>query len=427
MKSYGIVAIFLFIVSGSLLAEINKPVVVNIYAVGGTTEMASTKKVLKIFSEKHPNIKVKATRAPFTTDDVFQYYLQSIEAKSSDIDVMIIDCSWARSLSENLLDMSPYVTEARTKEYFPNIFSSYTVGKKIVALPWYSDAGLMYYRKDLLKKYNQPVPKTWTDLTKTAYIIQEGEKEAGNQDFVGYVWQGNAYEGLTCNAFEWIYSNDGGTIISADKKITIDNDNAVNALVLAAGWIGTISPRGVLGMNEDKSKDVFMSGNAAFIRSWPYLYSVMETKGSRVAGKFDLMPIPAGKGGKGAGVLGGWGVSINKYSKHPEAAAKVVLFLSSKEAQKLRAIESGNAPNIDSLYKDKEVLKANPEYTVIYKALLNGVNRPFVQSYPYYNQVSQAFYKSVYSVLQGKKDAGTALALLSKELHGITKFPVVKE
>ena len=79
------------------------------------------------------------------------------------------------------------------------------------------------------------------------------------------------------------------------------------------------------------------------------------------------------------------------------------------------------------MYKNKEVLKANPEYSVIYKALLNGFNRPFVQSYPYYNQVSQAFYKSVYSVLQKEKNAGTALASLSKELHGITKFPVAKK
>ena len=400
-----------------------KPVTLKVYLAGGSTEIESTKDVIKKFEEQNPNIKVDALRAPFQTDDMYTTYLQSFEAKSGDLDVITLDSSWARSLADNLVDLSKYVDKKTVSQYYSSIMGSYLVEDKIVALPWYSDIGLLYYRTDLLKKYNLEVPKTWIELTKAAYIIQQGERKEGNSDFVGFVWQGKAYEGLTCNAIEWIYNNDGGTIIDANKEITINNPNAVEAVRLAVNWVGTISPRGVLSMTEEESKNMFMSGNVAFVRSWPYLYSVCDVEGSAIKGKYSATAIPTGKLGKNSGVLGGWGIGVNKYSKNREAAVKLAIFLTSEESQKHRALASGNAPNIIALKNDKDILK-NPIFGIVNNAFENGFNRPFIQAYPNYNKVSQEFYKTIYSILKKETTPDAGLQELAGKIKRITKYPV---
>ena len=126
------------------------------------------------------------------------------------------------------------------------------VDGKLMAVPWFADAGLLYYRKDLLDKYKRPVPQTWADLTETARLIQEGERKEGRGDFWGYTWQGRAYEGLTTNALEWIASYNGGTIVDDKGEITIENPKAIEALKTAAGWVGTDHAPGVLNYTEEE-------------------------------------------------------------------------------------------------------------------------------------------------------------------------------
>ncbi|PJN96273.1 hypothetical protein CNY89_03550 [Amaricoccus sp. HAR-UPW-R2A-40] len=124
-----------------------------------------------------------------------------------------------------------------TAQNFPAIVESQTVDGRLVALPLFTDAPALYYRKDLLEKHGAAVPATWAELTETAARIQEAERAAGAADLWGFVWQGNAYEGLTCNALEWIKSFGGGQIVEADGTISINNEKAAAALDLAASWV----------------------------------------------------------------------------------------------------------------------------------------------------------------------------------------------
>jgi trehalose/maltose transport system substrate-binding protein len=221
-----------------------------------------------------------------------------------------------------------------------------------VAIPWFTDAGLLYYRTDLLEKYNFEPPTTWDELEEQAAVIQEGERADGNPDFVGFVWQGDSYEGLTCDALEWIAANDGGTIISPDEVITINNPNAIAIVDQAAGWVGTISPTGVTGFGEEDARAVWQGGNAAFMRNWPYAYSLGQGSDSAVAGNFDVSPLPAGESGSGAATLGGWQLAVSRYSENPEIAADVALFMANYDNQKIRAVEGSLNPTIMSLYDD---------------------------------------------------------------------------
>ena len=181
---------------------------------------------------------------------------------------------WPGDLAEHFVDLYEYGAAGVAAEHFPAIIQNNTVDGELIGIPWFTDAGLLYYRTDLLEKYGyDSPPATWDELEEMAQTIQDGERAEGNQDFWGYVWQGNAYEGLTCDALEWIKSNDGGTIVSPDRVITINNDNAIEIVDQAAGWVGTISPPGVTGFAEEDARNMWQAGNAAFMRNWPYAYS----------------------------------------------------------------------------------------------------------------------------------------------------------
>ena len=168
---------------------------------------------------------------------------------------------------------------------------------ELVAMPWFTDAGLLYYRKDLLEKYGRKLPETWQEMTETARFIQKAERDAGNSRMWGYVFQGRAYEGLTVNALEWLDSFNAGTIVDLDGKITVNNPRAAEALTLAASWINDITPKGVLNYSEEECRGVFQSGNAVFMRNWPYAWPLMNAKDSPVKDKIGVAPLL--KGGRG--------------------------------------------------------------------------------------------------------------------------------
>ncbi|MBP9015183.1 MAG: ABC transporter substrate-binding protein [Candidatus Atribacteria bacterium] len=415
-----IIAIFLF---GSLVIAQEK-IVITVAAGAVGQELELTREAAQRYMEAHPDVEVRVIDTPDLATDRYGLYLQFFEARRSDIDVYQIDVIWPGDLAEHLLDLYEFGAKEVVNEHFPAIIENNTVDGRLVGIPWFTDGGLLYYRTDLLEKYGLEIPKTWAELEETAKIIQEGERAEGKEDFWGFVWQGNAYEGLTCNALEWIYSNGGGTIISPDGVINVNNPNAIEAIEMAARWVGTISPSGVTGFAEEDARSIFQSGNAAFMRNWPYAYALGQSEESVIAGKFDVAPLPAGKSGHGAATLGGWQLAVSKYSNNSEIAADVALFMASHEEQKIRAIKGSFTPTIMVLYEDPEVLEATPFFATLYDVLINAVARPSTITAPSYNEVSTLFFRAVHSVLTGTKDATSALEELELELQALTGFEV---
>ena len=399
-------------------------VTIHFVGAGPGAEAEFTKQQVAQWNKENPDIQVNVIDGPTSTTDRYGLYLQAFQAESSDIDAMMIDVIWPGDLAEHLVDLNEYGAADLTKDMFPAIVTNNTVDGKLVGLPWFTDGGLLYYRTDLLKKYGfDGPPATWDELEKMANTIQEGERADGNQDFWGFVWQGKAYEGLTCDALEWIYSSDGGTIISPDKVITIDNPNAAAALDRAAAWVGTISPPGVTGFQEEESRAVWQGGNAALMRNWPYAYSLGQADDSAIKGLFDVGPLPGGEAGKSAATLGGWQLAISKYSEHPEAAAKFVTWIGSPEQQKARALNISLLPTIPSLYQDEEIAKVVPFMPNLLNVFTNAVARPSTASSPKYNETSKIFFSYVSDVLTGKSDGADAVANAALDMEDLLGFP----
>ncbi|MBL8579486.1 MAG: ABC transporter substrate-binding protein [Mesorhizobium sp.] len=369
---------------------------------------------------KETGNEVKINKMPAAWDEALPLYQQLLSAQSPDADVLLLDVVWIGLLQNHLLDLNEELSKEDIAAHFPSTVEAGTVNGKFVALPWYVDAGLMFYRKDLLEKYGKPVPKTWAELTETAKVIQDGERAAGAKDMWGYAWQGRSYEGLTCDAIEWIGSYNGGTIVDTSGNITIDNPQAAEALKMAAGWVDTISPPGVLNYDEEASRSTFETGNAAFLRNWSYVWGTSQGEGQPLVGKVGVTNLPVGTPeGKSSGCMGTAHLGVSKYSANKEAAVSLVKYMGGVAEQKRRAIEGAYNPTISALYEDADVLKAIPFLKDAQTAFADSASRPSAITGSSYNRVSQAFYTAVHGVLAGEAEADAALKGLAGELETI--------
>lgn len=364
---------------------------------------------------------VETISTPNSATEMLALYQQMLAAGSGDIDLFLIDVVWPGTLAPHMLDLKTHA-EAVADEHFQTIIDNNMVDGQLVAMPWWTDAPVLFYRQDLLEQYGEAVPETWEQLTATAETIQQAEREAGNDRFWGYVWQGRAYEGLTCDALEWVASYGGGTIVEPDGSVSINNPRAAAAVDMAKGWLDTISPPGTLNYTEEESRGVFQSGNALFMRNWTYAWALAQGPDSAVRGKVGIAPLPkGGEDGRHAATLGGWQLAVSRYSANPEAAIALALHMTSPEIQKQRAIDLALLPTIEALYEDPEVLEANPFFAEMQPVLNNAVARPSTVTGGRYNQVSSEFFNAVHSVLSGGQSAEQSLAGLESRLNRMNR------
>jgi trehalose/maltose transport system substrate-binding protein len=365
---------------------------------------------------------VEVISTPNSATERLALYQQILAAGSADIDVFQIDVIWPGILANHFIDLAEHIDQADIDQHFPAIVDNNTVDGHLVGMPWFTDAGLLYYRTDLLEKHGRQPPITWQELTETAKAIQEAERAEGNDKMWGFVFQAKAYEGLTCDALEWVDSFGGGQIVAEDGSITIDNPEAAAALDLAATWIGDIAPEGVLNYAEEEARGVFQSGNAVFMRNWPYAWALGNADDSAIKGKIGVSALPkGGDGGKHTGTLGGWQLAVSKYSENADLAADLVAYLTSYDEQKRRAIKGSYNPTIAELYQDEEVLAASPFFGDLYDTFTNAVARPSKVTSTKYNQVSSEFFNAAHDVLSGKADGAARLADLSGTLDRLSR------
>ncbi|MBZ9864913.1 ABC transporter substrate-binding protein [Mesorhizobium sp. CA15] len=404
-----------FLAAGILLGAVQARAVELSIVSGDTGKgIKVLREILDRYEKKSGN-KVNIVVIPPSTTDQFGQYRLWLAAGSSDIDVYQTDVIWAPQLASQLVDLTE-ATRDVVGEHFPSIIQSQTVNGRLVALPIFTDAPALYYRKDLLDKYGGKVPTTWKELADTAKLVMNKERAAGNKDIWGFVFQGNAYEGLTCNALEWVMSNGGGRIIEPDGEISIDNPKAAAALDMVKGWIGTIAPPGVLAYQEEETRGVWQTGNAVFMRNWPYAYALGNSENSPIKGKFDVAPLPAGEGGRPVATLGGWNLAVSRYSKHPDKAIELIKFIASREMQKYRTLRTSNLPTIPALYDDPDIARQQPIVPRWKEIFLNAQPRPSATARIKYNEASSQFWTAVHDTISGQGAAAENLADLGARL-----------
>jgi multiple sugar transport system substrate-binding protein len=371
------------------------------------------RKLLKKFEDENPGIVIRDEMLPASTDEQHQFYVINLEGKSSDFDVLSMDVIWVHEFARAgwLRDLTHMLSGEDRNDFFPGPMQAVTYNNRVYAIPWYIDAGLLYYRKDLLEKYGFSPPVTWEELIRIAqYIIS---REPG---LYGFIWQGKQYEGLVCNVLEYLWGN-GGDILR-DGKVVIYSDENIHALRFIRDLIikYKVTPPLVTTAIEESTRHIFGNGRALFMRNWPYAWNIFEKEGSPVKGMVGVTLLPSFSKGPSASTLGGWQLGVNKYSKHPEEAEKLVEFFALPESQKILAITLGYKPARRSLYSDKELIKEQPFIAGLYDVFMNARPRPLT---PYYMMITQVTQPEFSAALSGIKTPEESLKAAQRQIDYI--------
>jgi len=415
-RALGTVAMLAIVTSGNAVAQVT--VAISCSALG--VEAKLCREGAEDWARLSGN-RVRLVSTPNSGTERLALYQQLLAAHSDDIDVFQVDVVWPGILANHLLDLHGQVD---TTGHLEEVVRNNTVDGRLVAMPWFVSAGLLYYRRDLLEAHGRTLPETWRQLTDTAEVIMRAERaKAGEDRMWGYVFQGRAYEGLTVNGLEWLASQGGGRIVEQDGRISVNNPYAVQALALARSWIGKITPLGVLNYAEEEARGVFQSGNAVFMRNWPYAWPLLNAEDSPVRGRVGVAVLPRGEGEDGAHAagLGGEQLAVSRYTPRAEQAVDLVRYLTSREEQKRRAIAGAFSPSITDLYEDEEILAPNPFFRDLLEILRGAVARPSGVTGVRYNRVSAEFANAVHSVLSGQAEPGDALARLEQRLERVSR------
>jgi len=392
-----------------------------VFSVGGApNEVEVWERLVKRFAEEK-GVRASLLRQPTDSDQRRQGLLVPLKSGKADPDVFLADIAWLGQFAASgwLEDLAPYAAKDGTDlaPFWPKVidFADRYDGR-LAALPVYVDAGLLYYRTDLLKKYGvKTVPDTWPGLLAASLKMQAGES-AAVPGFFGFVWQGAQYEGLVCNFMEFASSGEKALAFrdGAVKLATPENIRAL-AFMRAAVLKEKISPPNTYTeMKEEETRAFFQEGKAAFERNWPYAWGLHQREDSPVKGKVGIAPLPRFPGGVSVSTLGGWHIAVSRFSDDKAGAWEFVKYVTSPAVQKELALELGWNPGRRDVYRDKDVLKAYPHFARLEKIFANAYPRPNV---PYYSQVSAILQRHLNSALSGAAEPEAALKAAEAEVN----------
>ncbi|MEK6542853.1 MAG: ABC transporter substrate-binding protein [Elusimicrobiota bacterium] len=381
--------------------------------IGKPTSGGGWKVLIEEFEAKNPDIDIEVVEGPSDTTAREDLYTTAFLSGKTPYDLIYMDVAWVAKFSATgwLRPLDDLFSLDRQKEFLPGDVMGSRFEGKTYRVPLHSDAGMLYYRKDLLASVKETAPRTWDDLLRIAKKLQKPPQ------LLGYVFQGKQYEGLSCNFYEFVWGA-GGSLQGPDGKLTVNSPAAVEAL----GFLSSlpkehaIAPVGVTTYQEEEARHLFQEGRAVFMRNWPYAWVLMQKEGSPVKGKIGIIPMVHKQGAKSGATLGGWGFGIATAARYPQEAWRFVDFITSAVSQKRLNQTEGFIPTRKALFKDPDMLKANPYYPDLYEILLVAKPRP--QS-PKYTEISNILQARISAVLVGQASPQAALDEAQRKIEQV--------
>jgi multiple sugar transport system substrate-binding protein len=382
----------------------------------GPDETGNLQELVRRFNEQSAGFQVAYREMPADSSQYFDQLRTEFQAGGGDIDVIGGDVIWPAQFAANgwILNLSDRFTEEMRSEFLEGPVESLVYESGIYGVPWFTDAGMLYYRQDLLEEagFSGP-PGTWEELKEMALKVRE-DAGIGN----GFVFQGSEYEGGVVNGLEYIWTH-GGEVLDGER-VLVDSPEAAAGLSTARSMIESgAAPLAVTNYTETESHGIFLRGDAVFIRNWPYMYALLSNPDeSRIEpGQVGVAPIPVGEGqSQSYSGLGGWNLLVNAASQMQDEAWEFIRFMTNHESQKFRAVEATILPTRKELYEDREVLEEVPVIAQGDEALQNARPRPVS---PFYGDMSLAMAEKFSQSLRGDVPPEEAVGQLQADLEEI--------
>lgn len=387
---------------------------VTIRTLISANEAQTLQPLVNKFNQQHPDIKFEIVEAPSDSNQVEDLYTSSFLLGNSPFDVVYMDIVWTPKLAAAgwLRDISARLSKTEAETYLKGDIAGGMYQDKLYRLPFRSDAGMLYYRRDLLEKTGYAPPETFTELLEISQDLQQ----QGLAEW-GYVWQGKQYEGLAAMFVEILQGNGAFWVNPDTLEVGLDRPRAIAAVeFLRSAIISNVSPSGVTNYGEEETRLLFQNGKAVFLRNWPYVYSLAAE--SAIAGKFNIKPMVHAIGQTSGATQGGWGFGIATSSKHPDAAWQVMEFLSSEASQREFILDSGFVPSRIALFSDPEIVAKYDYYPQLLEVIESSALRPPI---PQYAPVSDILQRYLSAAISGKMTPEIAMKKAAKETRNLLK------
>ncbi|HSK31167.1 MAG TPA: ABC transporter substrate-binding protein [Candidatus Limnocylindria bacterium] len=361
--------------------------------------------IIADFEGRHPGVKVVLEIGPQSSTEFHALVTQKLRNRDPEMDVFFMDVVWPAEFAAAgwALPLDEFFPAERRQEFIEAPILANSYGGRIYGVPVFVDAGMLYFRKDLLAKHGVAPPRTWPELVRQAKLILAQERDPY---LLGYSAQFKQYEGLVCNMMEFIMGNGAAFWDEQNFHSTLQHPAAKEAVRFVRDEIiGAISHRGVLAYQEPESLALFTQGRAIFHRNWPYAWEVAnDPKRSKVSGQVGIVPLPAFPGQKSVATLGGWQLGISRFSRNPQLAWQFVEYMTSAETQKRIALGTGRGPALRALYRDGEILQKYPQFESHYETFALAAPRPRTPVYLPLSNIMQRYFSSAVAIRDSNID-----------------------
>ncbi|MDX3071359.1 ABC transporter substrate-binding protein [Streptomyces sp. NPDC088354] len=368
--------------------------------------------VLDGWNRAHPLERATLVELPEAADEVHAQMVDSLRSGSDRFDVLNIDVAWTSEFAGAgwIAPVDP--RGLPLDRLLPSVVDTATFHGRLYAVPYVTNAGLLYYRKDILDREHLAPPRTWAQLEEQAKTLAPAYRIGG------YAGQFLPYEGLTVNVTEAVQSAGGGILGGEGSRVTVDSAAAREGLGFLVrgvreGWI----PRAALRFKEEESRRAFQDGELLFLRNWPYVYDLASGPDSKVAGRFGVVPLP-GPDGPGSSVLGGSNLAVNAQTRHPRTAADLMAYMTGESVQRQVLTEGSLPPVWADLYRDPVLVRRYPYLPVLEQSVRAAKPRPKSARY---EQVSLAVAAVSRDALAQHATPAQAVARLDRELREIVR------
>lgn len=366
------------------------------------------------FEAENPDINLEPIEGPNVTNQVEDLYTASFLLGNSPYDIVYMDIIWVPKFAAAgwLLPLSDRLSAAERSQYLAGDVAGGTYQGQLYRIPFRSDGGMLYYRTDLLAAAGQRPPETFSELMQTAKALQQ-------QGAVpwGYLWQGKQSESLAAMFVE-VLQGSGGFWVNPDTlEVGLDRAEAIAAVQFLRSTLKEgISPPDVITFAEDETRLIFQNGRAAFLRNWPYVVGFASEPNSPIQGKFGIKPMVHAPGQQSGSCLGGWGFGIATTSPHPEAAWRVIRFMSREQTQREFTLNYGYVPSLKSLFNDPQVVAKYSHYPQLLEAIENSALRPPIAQYAQTSDILQRYLSAALTDRMTPEQAMTAAANETRRL-----------
>ena len=363
----------------------------------------ATAELVETFNREHPGIALSVTRGPLETEAVSDLAISSLLLGNSPYDVLLMDVTWTPKYAKAgwLEPLEAWLGADALEDLAPGAELGNAFDGHLWRFPLVADMGLLFWRTDLM----EAPPRTPSELEAISQSLQQEGRVRW-----GYVWEGRQYEGLSCTYLEVLRGFGGRWLRDGSPDLNS------NAAIAASQWLRHlvdvgITPPAVANMAEPEALQTFETGDAAFMRNWPYAWAELNKNGSLLAGKVGITTMVSEPQEPHVATQGSWGLSVLSSSQHKQAAVEALQFLTSTAAQKQLNLNWGYTPTRLSVFEDPELIRANPVLPELQAALAAAVLRPVT---PIYAQLSDLLYREVNTVITGEVAAAPAMETLQR-------------